>query len=127
MNDRLERPVKGSKVLIVGLAYKKNVDDMRESPSIHLIEKFRAKGATVEYYDPFVPKVPDTRGHEHIADMESVDWDAKSLATFDVAVIATNHDGVDYGPLLENVPLVVDTRNALRDVQGDFAKRVLKA
>lgn len=127
MNDRLERPVKGSRVLIVGLAYKKNVDDMRESPSIHLIEKFRAKGAAVEYYDPFVPQVPDTRGHEHIADMQSVAWDAATLSTFDVAVIATNHDDVDYRPLLENVALVVDTRNALRGMHDEFSKRILKA
>ncbi|MCO6390170.1 nucleotide sugar dehydrogenase [Aliihoeflea aestuarii] len=126
MNDRLAKALKNSRILIVGLAYKKNVDDMRESPSIHLIERFREKGAFVEYYDPFVPEVPDTRGHEHIAGMKSVAWDRDALKSFDAAIIATDHSDVDYLPLLEELELIVDTRNALKAFHDEFSHKIVK-
>jgi UDP-N-acetyl-D-glucosamine dehydrogenase len=127
LNDKQERALKGSRVLIVGMAYKRNVDDMRESPSSVLVERFRSKGAVVEYYDPFVPTLPDLRGHADLAGMSSVAWEPEVLATFDAAVIATDHSGVDYRPLLEAVPLVVDTRNALKPFAGEFGERIVKA
>lgn len=106
----------GAKVLLLGLAYKKNVDDMRESPSLNILEMLEARGAEVEFYDPFIPVVPPTREHAALTGRKSIEWSKEALATFDVALICTDHDGVDYEALVESVPLVVDSRNATRNV-----------
>jgi UDP-N-acetyl-D-glucosamine dehydrogenase len=111
---RLQMPVAGARVLIVGIAYKNDIDDMRESPSIHLIEILRARGAIVEYYDPFVPATGESRDHPGVANMTSIAFESEILSTFDCALIATDHAKVDYEKLLRSVPFVVDTRNATR-------------
>jgi UDP-N-acetyl-D-glucosamine dehydrogenase len=115
-----------SKVLIVGVAYKKNVDDMRESPSLKLMEILTGRGATVAYHDPFVPKIPRTREHPEFAGMESTPLTPATLAAHDVVLIATDHDGLDYGLIAEAAPLVVDTRNAM-ERHGVINAKVVKA
>lgn len=109
--NTFEKSLKGSKVLIVGLAYKSDVDDMRESPSLHLIDLFEAAGATVGYYDPYIPVVPETREHGHLTGRKSISLD--QAGEWDVAVISTKHTEVDHKIFAEKCRLVIDTRNAL--------------
>ncbi len=112
LNSRTGRGLKGARVLIVGLAYKKNVDDTRESPSFKLMELLEARGAICDVHDPLVPVVPRTREHAAFAGRKSVPLDAATVAAFDVVLIATDHDAVDYKALVAAAKLVIDTRNA---------------
>ena len=107
------KAVKGSRVLVVGLAYKANVDDDRESPSYVLMDLFHARGADVAYYDPFIAVIGPTRKHGHWAGARSVAWNEETIRQFDVVVIATKHDGLDYRQLADWAACIVDTRNAL--------------
>lgn len=120
LNDS-ERSVKGSKVLVLGIAYKKNVDDMRESPAVVIMEKLRNLGAVVAYSDPHVPKFPKLRNHSF--DLTSVEISTTSLQEFDCVVIATNHDRFDYSLILDSAKLIVDTRG----VYGEPNSKVVKA
>jgi len=109
------KALKGANVLILGLAYKKNIDDLRESPSIRLIELFRERGAQVSYHDPYCPKMKEMRHQpKYMLEMESVPLETAKEA--DVVVIATDHDCVDYQQLVRDAKLVIDTRNATRNV-----------
>jgi UDP-N-acetyl-D-glucosamine dehydrogenase len=110
------KAVKGSRILLLGLAYKSNVDDMRESPTFLLLDKLRNFGAEVAYYDPHVPVIGPTREHMDWAGTESVEWSPEILASFDVIVIATHHRAYDLEELAESAALIVDTRNAMRGV-----------
>jgi UDP-N-acetyl-D-glucosamine dehydrogenase len=101
-----------SRVLIVGIAYKKNIEDMRESPSLRLIEILEKRGAYTDYHDPFVPLIPQTRDHAVLAGRRSVALSKEALTSYDVVLIATDHDAIDYAMLVANSKLVVDTRNA---------------
>ncbi len=105
------KPLKGSKVLVLGLAYKKDVDDVRESPSVALIELLQKTGADVDYHDPFIPSGKPMREH-NITHMRSVPLTAANLKKFDCVLIATDHTNVDYDLVCQNAQLVVDTRNA---------------
>jgi UDP-N-acetyl-D-glucosamine dehydrogenase len=96
----------------VGLAYKKNVDDMRESPSLKLIELIEERGARVDYYDPFIPVIPVTREHAALAGRRSESLAPEAIARYDAVLIATDHDDVDYKTIAQNGKLVIDTRNA---------------
>lgn len=107
------KPMKGAKVLLVGLAYKKNVDDDRESPTYVLWKKLLKLGATVAYYDPFCPVVRPTREHPELEGKRSRTWEDIPGDKYDVAIVATAHDTVDHAKLAKIVPLVVDTRGAL--------------
>ena len=107
LNDRL-KPVKGSRVLVLGIAYKKNVDDMRESPSVILMEKLRDRGALVDYSDPHIPDFPETRDHDF--DLSSVELTPATIASYDCVLLATNHDRFDYEMIQQNAALIVDTR-----------------
>ncbi len=111
LNNR-GKPLKGSKVLILGIAYKKNVDDMRESPSVEIMEMLEAKGATVAYSDPHVPVFPKMR--EHHFDLSSVELTADSLASFDAIVLATDHEKFDYELIKSSAQLIVDSRGKYR-------------
>jgi UDP-N-acetyl-D-glucosamine dehydrogenase len=126
MNARFARGLNGVKVLLVGLAYKKNVDDTRESPGLTLIELLEAHGAAVDYHDPHVPVVPVTREHPEIAGRASVKGNAETFASYDLALIATDHDDVDYSALVANSKLVVDTRNACHR-RGLTGSNIVKA
>ncbi len=111
--NTLRKPVNGSRILLVGLAYKANVDDERESPGFVLLELLHKAGAEVAYYDPFIPIIKPTREHAQWAGMKSVSWDKETIGQFDVALIATAHSNVNYQELLDWSSLVVDTRNAV--------------
>ena len=116
LSKRQRKSLCGARILLLGMAYKKNVDDMRESPSLTILEMLEARGADVGYYDPHIPVIPMTREHAPLAGRESVAWNRETISSFDAALICTDHDGVDYAALAEWVPLVVDTRNAMRQV-----------
>lgn len=107
LNDR-GRAIKSSKILVLGIAYKKNVDDMRESPSVKLMEILREKGAEIAYSDPHVPVFPKTRQH-HFA-LESVPLTHESIASYDLLLLATNHSAFDYELIQKHAKLIVDTR-----------------
>jgi UDP-N-acetyl-D-glucosamine dehydrogenase len=109
--NQFEKSLKGSKVLIVGLAYKADIDDMRESPSLRLIELYEAAGAKVSYYDPYIPVIPPTREHSHLAGRKSIKL--SDVGKFDVAVISTKHTEVDHTIFARKCEVVIDTRNAL--------------
>jgi UDP-N-acetyl-D-glucosamine dehydrogenase len=107
LNER-ERSIKGSRVLVLGIAYKKNVDDMRESPAVELMELLREKGAVLSYCDPWVPVFPPMR--EHHFDLASVELTEDVLRQQDLVLLATNHDLFDYAFIQRHAPLIVDTR-----------------
>jgi len=107
------KPVKGSKVLVLGLAYKPDVDDDRESPSYTLLDLLKKRGAAVAYYDPHVPVIRPSREHGHWAGTRSVAWAPEVIGGFDAVLIATNHKAVDYRQLAEWARCIVDTRNAM--------------
>src|SRR2546427_8864673 len=117
LNER-QKAVKGSSILIVGLAYKPNVDDERESPSYVLMEMLKSRGAKVAYYDPYVPVIKPTREHAHWAGTKSVAWDRQTIASFDLVLIATNHASVDYQELAGWADCIVDTRNAMNGLEN---------
>ncbi len=112
-----KKSVNGSRVLLLGLAYKPNVDDDRESPTYELMDLFKRRGAEVAYYDPFVPAIRVTREHPHWAGTRSVNWDRKTIGKFDVVVIATNHQSVNYQELAGWADCIVDTRNQMAGVK----------
>src|SRR6185437_12735181 len=106
----------GSKVLVLGLAYKADVDDDRESPSYVLMELLKHRGASVSYYDPYVPVIRPTREHPQWAGTKSVDWNHATFSSFDVVLIATKHGSVNYRELAEWSPCIVDSRNAMSGI-----------
>src|ERR1043166_7631225 len=107
------KSVNGSKILILGLAYKPDVDDERESPSYVLMDLLAERDARIEYYDPFVPVIKSTREHSHWAGKRSVNWNQSTLNSFDAVVIVTNHSSVNYQELADWAHCIVDTRNAM--------------
>jgi UDP-N-acetyl-D-glucosamine dehydrogenase len=122
LNER-GKSIKGAKVLILGVAYKKNVGDMRESPSLKLIELFRNKAAAVDYNDPYIPEMPKLRRYNY--KMKSVPLTEKTISGYDAVVIATNHDDYDYDFLYRHAGLIVDSRNAVKVPRRD--RKVVKA
>jgi len=116
------KAVNGSRVLVLGLAYKPDVDDERQSPSYTLISLLTERGAEVEYYDPYVPVIKPTREHSHLAGKESVQWNQSTIGSFDVVLIATNHSAVNYQELGQWARAIVDTRNAMASVRTDPGK-----
>ena len=126
LDRRLGKALSRSEILVIGLAYKKNVDDTRESASFKVIELLEGRGAKVSYYDPFVPVIPETREYGHLAGRHAVAWSPETLSQFDAAMILTDHDCIDYAQLVEASNLVVDTRNAAAAVPDPEGK-VVKA
>jgi UDP-N-acetyl-D-glucosamine dehydrogenase len=116
LNTR-SKAIKGSRVLILGLAYKPNVDDERESPSYVLMRMLSERGAEVEYHDPYVPVIKPTREHSQFAGKRSIPWDRSVIEDFDLVLIATNHASVNYSELGEWARCIVDTRNAMASVK----------
>jgi UDP-N-acetyl-D-glucosamine dehydrogenase len=123
LNDR-QKPIKGSRILVLGLAYKKDVDDLRESPSLKILELLTARGAKVDYNDPYFAQIHKLR-HYNFEGMKSVPIDAKMLASYDCVLIATDHTSYDYPAIVESAQLVVDTRNATRRIARHRNKLVL--
>ena len=120
------RPASGSRVLILGLAYKPDVSDDRESPSYQLMDRLAERGAQVAYHDPHVPIIQPSREHSAWAGIRSVGWERETISGFDVVVIATRHAAVDYQELAEWARCIVDTRNAMAGVDVPPGK-LLKA
>ena len=116
LNSR-QKALNGAKILLVGLAYKPNVDDERESPSYVLMDLLSKGGAKVEYYDPYIPAIKPTREHSHWAGQKSTSWSRAKIAGFDLVLIATNHACVNYQELAEWAQGIVDTRNAMAGIQ----------
>ena len=112
LNDQ-GKPLKGAKTLVLGIAYKRNVDDMRESPSVEIMEILRKRGADVAYSDPHVPVFPTMR--EHQFDLQSVALDAATIAGFDCVIVATDHEKFDYKMIANNAKLIIDSRGVYRD------------
>ncbi len=111
LNDRSGKALKGARILVVGVAYKKNVDDIRGSASFKIIRLLQDRGARVSYYDPYVPVLPETRDYPSLAGMASEAWGEALFEGLDAAMILTDHDEVDYQALAVRCPLLVDTRN----------------
>jgi UDP-N-acetyl-D-glucosamine dehydrogenase len=126
LNMTAGKGLKGAKVLLMGVAYKKNVDDTRESPSLILIEMIEARGALCDFHDPHIETIPPTREHPGLAGRTSSALTAEALARYDVVLIATDHDAVDYRLIAEHGRLVIDTRNVM-DRGGLLNDRVVKA
>ena len=116
------KALKGSRVLILGLAYKPNVDDERESPSYVLMDLLCERGAIVEYYDPYVPVIKSTREHSQFAGRKSVEWSRATIENFDLVLVATNHSSVNYQEFGDWAQCIVDTRNAMAPVKGVSSK-----
>ncbi|XZE34044.1 nucleotide sugar dehydrogenase [Pirellulaceae bacterium SH501] len=123
--NSVKKPINGSKILIVGLAYKANVDDDRESPSYVLMDLIKEKGGEVSYYDPYVPVVRPTREHPHWAGMKSIQWSEEAVSKFDAVLISTAHANIDFLELAEWSLLVIDTRNAICNER--FSEKLCKA
>jgi len=116
------KAVRGSRILVLGIAYKPNVDDERESPSYLLMSLLADRGAEVEYYDPYVPVIKPTREHARWAGKKSITWNRQTISSFDLVLIATNHSCVNYRELAGWTGSIVDTRNAMAEVPPSKAK-----
>ena len=123
---KFNKTIKGSQILIIGLAYKKNVDDTRESPAFVLLDLLVTLGSVVSYFDPYVSVIPKTREYAFHAGQKSIEWSGEELAKYDAALICTDHDNVNYEELVSNSKLVIDTRNATASVNNNLDK-IIKA
>ena len=126
LSERAGKALKNARILILGLAYKKNVDDMRESPALTLIDLLEAQGAKVDYHDPIIAAVKPSREHPHLAGRRSVALNAANLKRADAVLIVTDHDGIDYKAVGRQAKLVIDTRNTMSRA-GHRGRNVIKA
>lgn len=122
--NRRKKTVNGAKILVLGVAYKKDVDDIRESPALELMKLLIEQGGDVYYNDPFIPKIPKMRHYD--LHLSSVDLTASFLQSLDLVLIATDHSSYDYSWIVEQSTLIVDTRNATKNVSL-FQERIIKA
>lgn len=113
LDHEFQKGLNGAKILLLGMAYKKNVDDMRETPAFKIIDILEARGATTTYHDPYVPVIPMTREHPQYAGRQSIALTPEAVAAYDAVVIVTDHDDVDYAMIAKHAKLVVDTRNMM--------------
>jgi len=121
----ISKSIRGARVLILGVAYKKDVDDVRESPALEIMELLQERGAVLCYSDPYIPQLHKMRAHD-FSHMTSVPLTVETLRNQDLVLITTDHTNVDYQWLVENSPMVVDTRNATRAVKGE-SKKIVRA
>ena len=119
LNDK-EKSLNGSKILVLGIAYKKDVDDVRESPSVELMELLQEKGAIISYSDPHVPTFPKMRKHHF--ELESVTISSESLNRYDLVLIATNHSKFDYELIKRHAKIIVDTRGVYKEASSHIVK-----
>ena len=117
--NKRHKSLNGSRLLLVGMAYKKDVDDIRESPSLRLLELFNRSGAQTEYHDPFIPMLPKTRKYQFT--QKSVQLTAAQLKKYDAVIVATDHSVVDYSLIAAHASLVIDTRNAMASIKKSKA------
>jgi UDP-N-acetyl-D-glucosamine dehydrogenase len=116
------KSIRGSRILIIGMAYKANVDDDRESPSYILFDKLRERGAEVSYFDPYIPVIRPSREHGHLAGISSVEWSKETIGAFDLVLIATAHANINFSELGTWAKLIIDTRNAMSGESGNVVK-----
>ena len=121
--DKKKQCLRDARILILGIAYKKDIDDLRESPSLRIIELLKASGARVDYHDPYFPRLHRTRKHDFR--LSAVEPSAEAVATYDAVLIATDHSSYDYAAIVRHARLVVDTRNATKQVKEHREKIVL--
>lgn len=126
MNEAFAKGLKASKILLLGVAYKKNVDDTRESPSLVLIELIEGRGATCDFHDPHIAAIPDTREHPGLAGRKSTALTPEAIASYDAILVSTDHDDVDYALIEKHAKLIVDTRNIFAK-RGLTSAKVVKA
>ncbi|HEY6228148.1 MAG TPA: nucleotide sugar dehydrogenase, partial [Verrucomicrobiae bacterium] len=117
-----KKALNGSKILLLGLAYKANVDDMRESPTFILAELLEKRGATVEYHDPYIPVITPTREHAHYTGKKSVPFTKDEVQKYDAVLISTAHDAVNYKELANWADCIIDTRNAMAEIPAPAGK-----
>ena len=122
LNDH-SKSVRGAKILILGVAYKKDVDDVRESPALEIMELLQAKGASLSYSDPYIPRLHKMRAYD-FSHMSSLQLTENVLKDHDIAVITTDHTSFDYQFIVDHATIVVDTRNATRNVKQGRSKIV---
>lgn len=126
LDIRAGKALSRSRVLVLGLAYKKNVGDIRESPSLRLIEIIEERGGKADYHDPHVGEIPSTREYQALKGRKSVDLSPETVAGYDAILVATDHDGIDYAGLAGNGALIVDTRNIFAKL-GLAGENIVKA
>ena len=126
LQERFSRSIGGARILLLGVAYKPNVEDIRETPAFTLIELLEAAGAEVAYHDPYVPEIPPTRDHAPLAGRRSVEWAPERFGDYDAVLICTGHDAIDYEAMVATSRLVVDTRNATAGV-AEGREKIVKA
>jgi UDP-N-acetyl-D-glucosamine dehydrogenase len=126
LDIRSGKALSRSKVLLIGLAYKKNVPDIRESPSLRLMELIERRGAHAAYFDPYVEEIPSTREYAELKGRRSIDWSEEAVGAYDAVVIATDHDNVDYDAISRLSPLIIDTRNVFAR-RGITSTAIVKA
>jgi UDP-N-acetyl-D-glucosamine dehydrogenase len=126
LDNNLSLAMSQASVLIVGVAYKKNVADVRESPAIKIMELLHKRVADIAFHDPHVLALPATREYEHLKDIKNIDINNQSISAYDATLILTDHDNIDYGLLARHSRLVIDTRNALQS-RGIACRRLVKA
>jgi UDP-N-acetyl-D-glucosamine dehydrogenase len=126
LSRRAGKALRGAKILMLGIAYKKNVDDMRESPALILTELLEELGAVVSYHDPYIPRIGPSREHSELANRRSVPLTPKQIGAADAVVVVTDHDQVDYALVARHARLIVDTRNAFAKA-GIRTAKVVKA
>jgi UDP-N-acetyl-D-glucosamine dehydrogenase len=124
LNDQ-HKPTKGARILVLGLAYKSNIKDLRESPAFPIIDQLISLGASVDYHDPFVPEIPDSRNYRHLAGKKSVSLSIESIQRYDACLLLTLHSGVPYDLIAKHAKCIVDTRNGMKDFSCQ--KNIFKA
>lgn len=122
-----KKAMNGSKVLVIGLAYKPDVDDMRESPTFKIMDLLEEYGASVSYYDPYIPEIKPTREHDAWTGVQSVEWKKNKIQDYDAVVISTDHSCIDYGELAQWNDCIIDSRNALKDITPETGIHFWKA
>ena len=120
-----KKGLSGASLLLVGLAYKKNLDDLRESPALKIWVILEKRGVKVSYYDPYIPVVPKTREYGAFADVQSIGWTKDAVGRFDAVIVTTDHDAVDYAQMTEWAQLVFDSRNATRSLPKELKRKVI--
>ncbi|MEL7834369.1 nucleotide sugar dehydrogenase [Fodinibius sp. Rm-B-1B1-1] len=121
------KAINGSDVLIIGLAYKPDVDDLRESPTFKLMDHLKKYGANVHYYDHYIPEIWETREHKEWAGLKTVAWNEETIADFDAVIISTNHSDINYQELADWNDVIIDTRNAMKHVKPRTSTQIWKA
>jgi UDP-N-acetyl-D-glucosamine dehydrogenase len=127
LSQKKQKALNGAQILLVGIAYKKNVDDMRDSPSLVLMELLAEQGAGFDYHDPFIDEVPTTRDYARFAGMKSVPLTKSNISKYDAVLIATDHDNIAWQKIVDCCSLIIDTRNVLRDFSPIHPEQIVKA